>query len=187
MHLYVGLIVVGFGLLLIGCSVTDRSPGDAQNASAEPPALQERTELIPPGAPAPDFELADQTGAAFRLADCRGRPVVLVFYPKDFTPVCTKQLCTIRNDWEQFRTRGVVVVGVNPGTAEDHRRFVERYELPFRILVDAQQRVAAAYGCKGAGGTPQRTVYAINAKGVVVFAERGMPATTRVLTAVDGR
>lgn len=179
MHVYIGVTVVVVGFILMGCAPS-KDMG-ASNATETAAALTERTDLIPVGEPAPDFTLVDHAGETFHLAAHRGRSIVLVFYPKDETPGCTKQLCAVRNDWPQFRERGVVMAGVNPAARQVHRKFAEHHGFPFPLLSDEGLHVAAAYGCRGSGDMPTRTVYVIDPQGRVAFAERGMPSDEDIL------
>jgi peroxiredoxin Q/BCP len=102
--------------------------------------------MISEGNPAPDFELATDTGERAKLSDFRGKPVVLYFYPKDDTPGCTKQACGIRDVYADFRERGAVVLGVSPDDEASHVRFKEKYSLPFTLLADPDHEVAKEYG-----------------------------------------
>ncbi|HEY2015033.1 MAG TPA: peroxiredoxin [Bryobacteraceae bacterium] len=133
------------------------------------------------GTAAPDFSLTDDSGRTVKLSDLRGKRVVLVFYPGDDTPGCTKQLCQFRDDWSQARTAGVEVFGVNPQSARSHTKFREKYHFPFPLLVDPGQRVAALYHANGL--IVKRTVYVIGPDGVIRFARRGMPSPSEVLQA----
>jgi peroxiredoxin Q/BCP len=101
--------------------------------------------MIEEGQPAPDFELADDAGNTVRLADFRGSPVVLYFYPKDDTPGCTKQACDLRDTYGEFRERGAVILGVSPDDERSHARFREKFSLPFPLLVDPDAATAQAY------------------------------------------
>jgi thioredoxin-dependent peroxiredoxin len=134
------------------------------------------------GSPAPDFEAVDQTGKTVSLASLRGAPVVLVFYPGDNTPGCTRQLCQFRDGWSAYQAAGVAVFGVNPQGAASHKKFIGKFGFPFPILVDLGGEIAGAY--RAGGRLVRRTVYGIGADGRVVFAERGMPAPERVLAAL---
>ncbi len=146
--------------------------------------LTKRSELIPIGDPAPDFMLQDAKGELVRLSDWRGKKnVVLVFYPMDNTPGCTKQLCAIRDDITNFKDSETVVYGVNPGSAESHQKFIDDHNFPFTLLVDAGKIVAGVYGAKGIP-VVKRTVYAIDKDGNVAFAQRGMPANSEILAAL---
>jgi peroxiredoxin Q/BCP len=102
--------------------------------------------LVEEGKPAPDFELESDEGERIRLSDLRGRPVVLYFYPQDDTPGCTRQACGIRDVYADFRERGATVLGVSPDTADSHRRFKEKFGLPFTLLADPEHKVAETYG-----------------------------------------
>ena len=102
----------------------------------------------------PDFELRDQDGNTHRLADYRGRTVVLYFYPRDNTPGCTKQACGFRDQHEAIGAEGAVVLGVSTDTADSHAKFREQHGLPFPLLVDEDAAVATAYGAWG-----EKTLY----------------------------
>jgi thioredoxin-dependent peroxiredoxin len=101
------------------------------------------------GRPAPDFTLMSDTGEDVALADLRGRPVVLYFYPKDDTPGCTTQACGIRDAWGDFERAGAVVLGVSPDDEKSHEKFKQKFELPFTLLADTDHEVADAYGVWG--------------------------------------
>ena len=137
---------------------------------------------LPVGSAAPDFEAVDDSGLPVRLSDLRGQPVLLIFYPGDDTPGCRKQLCNIRDSWEQFELKDVSVFGVNPQGAASHQRFIGKYGFPFPILVDKGQRIARLY--KANGLVVKRTVVLIDAAGKIVFSERGMPSPEKILRAL---
>ena len=134
---------------------------------------------LPVGTLAPDFSLPDDSGGVVKLSGLRGSTVVLVFYPGDDTPGCTKQLCQFRDHWSEARARGVEVFGVNPGSARSHGKFREKFRFPFPLLVDQGQKVAALYHANGL--IVKRTVYRIGPDGVIRFARRGMPSPEEVL------
>jgi peroxiredoxin Q/BCP len=136
---------------------------------------------LPVGAQAPDFTLPSQDGDTVRLTELRGRNVVLVFYPGDDTTVCRKQLCEFRDSWAQAGTRNTMVFGVNPQGANSHQRFREKFSLPFPLLVDKGQRVAALYHANGL--IVKRTVYLIDASGIIQYARRGKPSPDEVMAA----
>src|SRR5436305_13049157 len=98
------------------------------------------------GAVAPDFTLKDGEGRDWRLADKRGRVVVLLFYPGDETPICTKQMCSVRDRWEDYAATGAEVVGISTNTVESHKSFAEHDKLPLRLLADIDGKVAETYG-----------------------------------------
>ncbi|MBX6365805.1 MAG: thioredoxin-dependent thiol peroxidase [Gemmatimonadetes bacterium] len=95
---------------------------------------------------APDFELPTDTGEPLRLSDLRGRKVVLYFYPKDDTPGCTIQACSLRDGWSEIQRTGAVVLGVSPDSPRSHAKFREKYGLPFTLLADEAHEVAERYG-----------------------------------------
>lgn len=98
------------------------------------------------GDQAPDFTLPNEDGEPISLSDLGGRKVVLYFYPKDDTPGCTTEACSIRDEFPQFEAKGAVVLGVSPDTSGSHTRFRSKYNLPFSLLADTDHKVAEAYG-----------------------------------------
>ena len=98
------------------------------------------------GLMAPDFTLPDQYGKPHSLSEWRGKWVVLYFYPKDDTPGCTEEACTFRDDLEQLSALEAQVVGISIDTSDSHKKFAEKYHLPFPLLADARGEVAANYG-----------------------------------------
>lgn len=118
--------------------------------------------------PAPDFTLDDEQGKPFTLSSRRGQKILLVFYPGDNTPVCTRQLCDYRDGIEAFAGLGVSVVGISNDSAESHRKFKEKHQLPFPLLTDATLEVAAKYESKGLMGM-KRSVYLLDEKGIIRY------------------
>lgn len=104
---------------------------------------------IEAGEKAPALSLKDQDGNTHRLADYRGKTVVLYFYPKDETPGCTKEACSFRDHYDEILATGAVVLGVSTDDAASHQKFAARHGLPFPLLVDAGAKVATAYGSWG--------------------------------------
>ena len=102
--------------------------------------------LLEVGTKAPDFTLPDKDGQNVSLSDCAGKKVVLYFYPKDNTPGCTRQACAFAGAYEAFRTLDAVVIGVSKDSAASHRKFAEKYNLPFLLLSDPELTVLQAYG-----------------------------------------
>jgi len=117
---------------------------------------------------APQFVLEDDQGKKFSLADQAGHKVLLVFYPGDDTPVCTKQLCDYRDGVEAFAGLGVEVVGISNDSAESHRRFREKFDLPFTLLTDPDLSVAERYDSKGILGM-KRSVFLVDEAGVIRY------------------
>lgn len=131
---------------------------------------------LTPGNKAPEFSAVDSNGNKFDLANFKGKnSVLLVFYPGDSTPTCTKQLCSIRDDYKNLEKLGVKVFGVNPGTSESHNKFIKENKLPFPLLVDKENKIAKTYDSMGFLGFVNRTVVLINKEGKIVLFERGLP------------
>ena len=133
--------------------------------------------MLPIGIQAPDFTLPDQNGIDRSLSDYRGVKVVLYFYPKDMTPGCTRQACGFGELYPQFREKGAVVLGVSRDSVASHKRFEEKYGLPFPLLSDPEKRVIQAYDVwqekKNYGKVTMgvvRSTYLIDENGVIVRA-----------------
>ncbi|MCA1631239.1 MAG: peroxiredoxin [Acidobacteria bacterium] len=119
------------------------------------------------GETAPDFALKDGEGRVWKLSERRGRVVVLLFYPGDETPVCTRQMCSVRDNWEAYQETGAEVVGVSTDTVEKHRQFAANRNLPLRLLSDPQGEVSRLYGASSwLPGRAARAVVVIDADGV---------------------
>jgi thioredoxin-dependent peroxiredoxin len=101
------------------------------------------------GDKAPVFSLPDQTGKIHKLADYHGKKVVLYFYPKDDTPGCTKEACSFRDSFEDFKKAGIEVLGVSVDDESSHTKFAEKYNLPFTLLADKDKKVVENYGVWG--------------------------------------
>jgi peroxiredoxin Q/BCP len=137
--------------------------------------------MVEEGKPAPDFELASDSGERVRLSELRGRPVVLYFYPKDDTPGCTKQACSFRDAYGEFEERGATILGVSPDDEASHVRFKEKFGLPFTLLADPNHQVAEQYGVwvekvsygKKSMGI-KRSTFVIDAEGKVARAMLGV-------------
>jgi peroxiredoxin Q/BCP len=118
--------------------------------------------------PAPDFTLRDESGGDWRLSGQRGKTVVLIFYPKDGTPVCTKQLCSVRDNWEAYRETGAEVAAISTDSVESHKRFAENRKLPMHLLSDPKGEVSKLYGASSwLPGRAARAFVVIDANGVV--------------------
>lgn len=98
------------------------------------------------GQPVQDFELTNNKGEQVKLSDYKGKNVVLYFYPKDDTPGCTTEACDFRDNYESFQDLDVVILGVSPDSEESHKKFIEKHELPFELLVDEEKEVAEQFG-----------------------------------------
>ena len=105
--------------------------------------------LLAIGDRAPDFKTKDQDGETVSLKDFRGKKVVLYFYPKDDTPGCTKEACSFRDGFGVFRRRKIEVLGVSVDDEKSHKKFAEKYSLPFRLLADPDKKIVKDYGVWG--------------------------------------
>ena len=124
------------------------------------------------GKRAPEFSLPDQFGSETSLAAlCKQGPLILAFYPGDFTMVCTKQLCNYRDHMADFRDLGLQVVGVSPNPAYSHSRFAKKFDFDFKLLSDADSRVARAFDCSSVFmfGRVSRAVFVINRQRLVLY------------------
>ncbi|MBQ6022748.1 MAG: thioredoxin-dependent thiol peroxidase [Clostridia bacterium] len=129
------------------------------------------------GTPAPAFTLPDQNGKNVSLSDYKGQKVILYFYPKDMTSGCTKQACAFGELYPQFREKGAVILGVSKDSVSSHKKFEEKYGLPFTLLSDTEKEVLIAYDVwkekmnygKVTLGVV-RTTYLIDGNGVIVKA-----------------
>lgn len=101
------------------------------------------------GDPAPAFESVDQDGKKISLEEYRGKKVVLYFYPKDDTPGCTAEACDLRDNYDTFLERGFDIIGVSADDEASHRKFIDKYNLPFRLVSDVDKKVLEAYGAWG--------------------------------------
>jgi peroxiredoxin Q/BCP len=128
-------------------------------------------ELLKVGDKAPDFEVAASDGTTVRLKDYVGKGnIVLYFYPKDDTPGCTKEACGIRDEFSEFKQLDAIVFGVSFDSVESHKRFVEKYRLPFVLLSDTDKKVAKAYGVADDASThAQRVTFVIDRQGAVAY------------------
>lgn len=118
--------------------------------------------------PAPDFTLKDGNGEEWRLSDHRGKVVVLLFYPGDETPICTRQLCSVRDRWDDYVATGAEVVGISSDSIESHRKFADHHDLPLRLLSDSDGVAAGLYSAKSfIPGRVARSVFVIDAQGIL--------------------
>lgn len=99
--------------------------------------------------PAPEFTLEDENGTKHSLKDFRGKTVLLYFYPKDDTPGCTTEACNFRDDYSNYEKAGVTILGVSPDTVQAHKKFKEKYHLPFTLLADKDHVVSEKFGVWG--------------------------------------
>ncbi len=127
---------------------------------------------------APDFTLPATGNTQVSLRDFLGQPLVLVFYPGDDTPVCTKQLNSYNDDLSQFEALNAQVVAISAQSVESHEKFSGKHGFKFPLLADTDKAVAGAYGTLGPLGFPRRSVFIIDADGIVRYAHRAIAGLT---------
>lgn len=127
---------------------------------------------------APQFTLPGTGGRSYSLADYKGRPVVLVFYPGDDTAVCTKQLNSYNNELNAFDNVGAQVLAISAQDVNSHEQFAAKHGFAFPLLADVDKTVAEAYGTVGPLGFPRRSVFVIDAGGVVRYTHRAIAGLT---------
>ncbi len=130
------------------------------------------------GDEAPPFTLPGTGGREYSLEDYRGRPVVIVFYPGDDTPVCTKQLISYNDGLENFSALDAQILGISTQGVDSHEAFVARHDLAFPLLADTDKSVAGAYGTLGPLGFLRRSVFICDANLTIRYAHRAMAGLT---------
>jgi peroxiredoxin Q/BCP len=160
-------------------AATDSTASNASTASAPastaaptpatPAAPSTTTGELAVGQVAPDFTTTDQDGKAIHLADLKGHPVVVYFYPKDETAGCTKEACSFRDGWANLQKKGVVVIGISTDTADSHKAFAKHHQLPFTLVSDPKGEIAAKYGVPmdKTAGYIQRQSFVVGADGTL--------------------
>ena len=124
------------------------------------------------GTAAPDISLPDSDGKQWRLLDQRGKVVVLLFYPGDETPICTTQMCSVRDRWEDYLATGAEVVGISTDSIESHKKFAEHHDLPLRLLSDTDGQASKLYGARSLiPGKVARSVFVIDAQGILRYSD----------------
>ena len=118
---------------------------------------------------APEFELQGTGSRTYRLDDYRETGVIIAIYPGDFTPVCTRQFCSYRDDGDRLEALGVPMLGISPQSVDSHERFAERHGLTVPLLSDPGKEVARAYGAVGPGGFIRRSVFLVDGGGIVRY------------------
>jgi len=122
------------------------------------------------GETAPDFKLKDSSGSDWTLSDYRGKVVVLMFYPGDDTPVCTKEMCSVRDHWADYQATGAEVVGISTDSVESHDKFSQKYDLPLRLLSDEKGEIRDLYGAKSLiPGRTGRAEFVIDPQGRLAY------------------
>ena len=134
------------------------------------------------GMPAPHFEGTDQNGKTVKLSSFLGKKVVLYFYPKDDTPGCTAEACSLRDNYNELLKKGFIVLGVSPDSEKSHAKFAGKYNLPFPLIADPQKKILSAYGAYG-----EKLMYGKKVTGVIrttfIIDEKGI--NEKVIKKVD--
>lgn len=151
--------------------------------------------LLSVGEKMPNFKLKDQNGDWITPAELKGKKLALYFYPEDDTPTCTVQACNLRDNFAILTAQGITVIGVSPNTVEDHKRFEEKFTLPFTLLADPQHVLIdkfGVWGLKNLYGREymglKRTTFLINEKGIIfkVFARpKNAAHSTEIIKAFE--
>ncbi len=140
--------------------------------------------LLAVGSEAPVFEAQTTDGARVSLPSFRGKTaVLLMFYPEDDTPGCTRQMCTARDESADYTAAGIARFGVNPGSLDSHRDFVSKYSLDFPLIVDTNAEIASAYGVLREAGGVGRATYLIDRDGRIAYAAAGAHGFAEIMGA----
>ncbi len=136
----------------------------------------------------PDFTLKDQNGEEYSSTEVKGKqPVVIYFYPKNFTPACTKEACSFRDAYEDFKEQGAEVIGISEDSDASHQKFAARYNLPFMLLADTNNKVNKLFNVqrKMFGLLPGRETFVFNANGKLVYKFEAMGATKHIKKSLE--
>lgn len=148
--------------------------------------------MLKEGSKAIDFELKDQDGVLRKLSDWKGKKIVLYFYPKDNTSGCTRQACSFRDNYKLYEGLNVVIIGISKDTVSSHRKFIDKYDLPFVLLSDPNKEVCelyevlkekSMYGKKYMG--INRSTYIIDENGIIIKAMEGVNPDTNALDVLN--
>lgn len=143
--------------------------------------------MIKEGDTIPDFELKDQEGKAFHLASVKGEKILVIyFYPKNFTPGCTKEACSFRDNYSEFKELGAEVIGISSDSESSHSRFATKYDLPFTMLSDPDGKVRKQFGVKSEllGLIPGRETFIFDKQGKLVMRYNSMKAQSHITKAL---
>jgi peroxiredoxin Q/BCP len=135
----------------------------------------------------PEFQLTDQNGEVFDIKSVKGKHnLVIYFYPKNFTPGCTKEACSFRDSFEDFKELGAVVIGISADSKKSHERFAKKHQLPFTLLSDSKGVVKRKFGVKNnlLGLIPGRETFVVDKKGIIIFTFNSMNAERHIKEAL---
>ncbi len=139
------------------------------------------------GDAAPDFTLPGTGEREYTLSEYRGGNVVLAFYPGDFTPGCTRQLCSYRDDFSVFTDAGATVLGISPQSVESHERFAAKHGFEFPLLADTEKQVIGEYGVRAPVIGVRRSIFVVDREGIVRSKHVGIVGLTHVKADEIGR
>ncbi len=159
--------ILCLALVLAACSDKASGPSAASSGSAAPGASAKVAEGLEVGDPAPDLTLKLHDGKEKKLSELRDKLVLVYFYPKDDTPGCTVEAEGIRDAWAKFQEAGIDVYGVSTQDAASHQAFIDKYTLPFPLVVDEDGAVAKAFGVPLKGGFASRMSFLIGKDGKI--------------------
>lgn len=130
----------------------------------------------------PNFKLKDQNGSLVSSNSFKGHPVLIYFYPKNFTPGCTAEACGFRDSYEDFSDAGIQVVGISSDSETSHQKFAKRYKLPFTLLSDSKKKVQRLFGVSTSllGILPGRETFLFDANGILIFKFKALSGTAHV-------
>jgi thioredoxin-dependent peroxiredoxin len=137
------------------------------------------------GSPAPVFSAPSHKAPLLGLEDFKGKPLIVVFYPADFTPGCTVQLCSLRDHYDRVKAAGAEVLAINSADVASHKSFAQKHHLPFHVLADQNNRIAKAFGVGNMWGFNTRTVFVLDETGHVIFRDEGMPSVDTLLNVIQ--
>ena len=131
--------------------------------------------MLKVGDNAPNFDVITHSGSKVSSHNQKGRKYVLYFYPKDNTPGCTKEACSFRDNYQTFLDKGISVFGVSGGNSNSHQKFIDKYNLPFPLLMDENLDLAKKYGAYKRGNRVARVTYLVNENGIIegIYGQEG--------------
>ena len=134
------------------------------------PGCKGQGKALTAGDPVPVFSLRDQNDSVFNIADYTGKEILVIyFYPRDESSGCTKEACSFRDNYDQFKKAGAMVIGINSGTVDSHRKFIEHHKLPFTLLSDPGNKVLKMFGVKTKFFITGRETFVVDKTGKIVF------------------
>lgn len=164
----VSLILLLTTLLLTGCGKTNQSKTKENNT------MENINKALTVGDKIPTVLGVNEKGEEVKASDFAGKKLVLYFYPKDSTPGCTAQACSLRDSYQSLLAKGYAILGVSVDSAVSHQKFIEKYNLPFSLIADTDKKLVEAFGVWVEKGTPDkprkgtlRTTFIVNEEGII--------------------